>query len=238
MVNFLIPQMRAEDRDAARRLDCVVANSRTVQKRIHDFYGIDAPVIHPPVNTSRFTVSEKDRGYYLIVSRLVAYRNVELAVKTFTRLGKHLVVVGEGPDRQRLEKLAGRTVDFRGFVEERELQQIYADCKAVVVAGEEDFGITPVEAQACGKPVLALGRGGALETVIDGETGVHFREVNVQSMEAGLKKLESLNFHVARLCENAKRFSEEEYVRKITALLQDFVLQSRDRASALLAEVK
>ncbi|HET6409543.1 MAG TPA: glycosyltransferase, partial [Chthoniobacteraceae bacterium] len=218
-VRAVLPVLRKYDREAAQRMDVLVANSRNVQERIRRFYGRDSIVIHPPVQTNRFQLSTQDDGFYLIVSRLVGYKNVELAVRACSATGRRLVVIGDGPQRAALERLAGPTVRIAGRLSEEETLSHYERCRAFIFPGHEDFGITPVEAMACGKPIIALKRGGALETVLEGTTGVFFEEPTDESLLAATEQLEKGCWDGARIRAHAEQFSEECFLGKMEAIL-------------------
>jgi glycosyltransferase involved in cell wall biosynthesis len=173
---LLLHYLRLWDQSAARRVDRFVTNSRATQGRIKKYYRRDADIIYPPVDIERFTPQKTNKGYFLVVSRLSPYKRVDLAVNTFNKLELPLVVIGEGRDRSRLERMAGPTISFQGFVSDGELPRWYAGARAIIFAGEDDFGIVPVEAMASGKPVIAFRRGGALETIVEGITGEFFDE--------------------------------------------------------------
>ena len=186
MVALASPLLRKIDRAAARRFDVIIANSENVRRRISKCYGRDSEVIFPPVDVGRFQVGGRDDGFYLVVSRLVAYKAIQRAIEACNALGRRLVIVGNGPDRNRLLKMAGPTVEFHGHVPDEEVRDLMQSCTALIFPGEEDFGITPVEAGACGKPVLAYKGGGAIETVIEGETGRFFDNAFTTLVEAML----------------------------------------------------
>lgn len=201
-----------------------VANSENVRRRVRQLYQRDADVVYPPVDTSRFPLSTRDDGYFLIVSALVPYKRVDLAIEAFNRSGENLVIVGDGPDLARLKASAGKTIRFLGWLPDEEVVGIIGGCTAVVFPGEEDFGIVPVEAMACGKPVLAYGAGGALETVMEGgelSTGILFREQTVESFAAGLRRLRETQFFPERLRGFAQRFDREVYKRN----MEDYILK-------------
>ncbi|MFA7344785.1 MAG: glycosyltransferase [Terrimicrobiaceae bacterium] len=219
LVRRALPGMRERDREAAARMKVIVANSRNVQERIRRCYGLESLVVHPPVETSRFHASSDEGGYYLVVSRLLGYKNIGLPVRAFTRTGQRLVVVGEGPYRARLEAEAGPSIRFCGRVDDREIHSLYSRCRALILPGEEDFGITPVEAMACGKPVIALGRGGALETVVDGLTGVFFNGLSEESFLGAVARCETISWNREEIRANALRFSKEVFVEKMAGLL-------------------
>lgn len=219
LVRRILPRLRERDREAAAAMKVLVANSRNVQQRIKRCYGLESVVVHPPVETARFQNSCADEGYYLVVSRLLGYKNIGLPVRAFTRTGQRLVVIGEGPYRERLEAMAGPSIRFCGQMGDREIQELYSRCRALVLPGEEDFGITPVEAMACGKPVIALGRGGALETVVDGETGVFFSEASEEAFLDAVARCEKCLWDREVIRARAMEFSREAFLEKMEALL-------------------
>lgn len=213
---FFVRQMRYWDFAAAQRPDKLIANSENVAKRIKKYYKRSSEVIHPPVDTVRFQQKNAVEGdYYLIVSRLVPYKRYDIAVEACTRLGRRLIVVGGGPELKRLQKMAGPCVEFRGPLDGDEITMLYEGCKAFLFPGEEDFGITPLEAMACGKPVLAYGRGGALETVVDGSTGVLFRDQTVGSLVNAIELCESIQWNSRAIARHASGFSEARFIEQI-----------------------
>jgi glycosyltransferase involved in cell wall biosynthesis len=225
--------LRMWDRLAADRVDHFVAISHEVAGRIQRHYRRDAEVVHPPVDVDRFTVeSGKPDDYYLVVSRLVPYKRVDLAVQAATRLGRRLLVVGDGPERRRLETLAGPTVEFLGRREDQEIATLYARCRALIFPGWEDFGIVPVEAQAAGRPVVAFGRGGATETVVDGRTGVLFDAQTVEAVVAAMLTLErsEIDPHVCR--RNAERFDASRFRSQLEATIDRQMQIGRQRRSS------
>ena len=219
LVRFALPKMREWDREAASRMKVLVANSRNVQARIGRCYGLDSLVVNPPVETSRFHTSAEEEGYYLVVSRLLGYKNIELPVRAFTRTGQRLVIVGEGPYDARLKAIAGPSIKFCGHVDDRIIHEHYSKCRALILPGEEDFGIAPVEAMACGKPVVALGKGGALETVVDGLTGVFFAEPEEEEFLDSVARCESISWDKTAIRSHALNFSKEAFLEKMCRLL-------------------
>lgn len=188
--SFLLDYLKKYDKSTATRVTHFIANSKNVQKRIKHTYNRNSVVIYPPVDCKRFTMSDQDNGYYLIVSALVPYKRVDIAVEAFNKLGVRLVIGGNGPELLRLKKMASSNICFVENASDEDVVEYMRKCRALIFPGEEDFGIVPLEAQACGKSVIALGKGGALETVIGydqseisktGPTGVFFKE---QSPEA------------------------------------------------------
>ncbi len=213
------PALQWWDRETARRPDVLVANSATVRERIRRLWGRDAEVIHPPVDVDEIAPSDADDGYLLVLARLLRYRRIDLAVAACTRLGRRLVVVGDGPELAGLRRLAGPTVEFRGFVPRAEAIDLLRRCHAYLVPGIEDFGIAPVEAMAAGKPVIAFRAGGATETVVDGVTGVFFDAQTPDALAQAIERLDSLWRDRATIRAQAERFSRAEFGRQFTELL-------------------
>lgn len=216
----LIQWLRQRDLEAAAQVDEFVAISHVVARRIAETYGRPSEVIYPPVNTKAFAPSGRPpENFYLVVSRLVPYKRIDLAIETCNRLGRRLVVVGTGPEEKRLRELAGPTVQLLGRRDDAELSDLYARCRAFLFPGLEDFGIAPVEAQAAGRPVIAFGEGGAGETVVHGETGLHFAEQSVDALAAAIEEVERRTFDPTRCRANAQRFDvghfREHMARKV-----------------------
>lgn len=209
--------MRLWDRLSADRVDTLIANSTAVQRRIQKHYRRSAEIIFPPVAVDRFSVSSEPGQYYLVWSRLVSYKRFDLAVEAATRLKVPLLVAGDGPERARLEKIAGPTVKFLGRVDDAELNQLIGGAKALLFPGEEDFGITPVEMQAAGRPVIAYGRGGVLDSVVHQETGWLFGEQTVDALMEAILEAERVDFSAARIRENAERFRPELFRERFRA---------------------
>jgi glycosyltransferase involved in cell wall biosynthesis len=220
--------LRRWDVASTARVQVLVANSGYTQERIRRVYGREAEVIEPPVDAARFAripdppLPAPDTPVYLCVSALVPYKRVELAVRAFAAPGRRgrLVVVGDGPERARLARLAGPNVELRGRVDDDELWRLYAACRAVVHPALDDFGIVPVEALAAGRPVVAFAAGGALDSVRDGETGVLFAEPTPEALGAALDRLESLTFEPARLRAAAERFDRTAFEGRFGALVE------------------
>lgn len=186
------PLLRRWDVATSRRPDVIVAISAAVRDRIHRAWGRDSEVIHPPVDVAGIEVATVDEGFLLVAARLLAYRRIDLAVAAAGTLGRELVVIGDGPERERLQKMAGPSVRFLGRVDRATLVDHFQRCHAYLVPGIEDFGIAPVEAMAAGKPVVGFNGGGVAETVIDGRTGVLHDEQTVESLCAAIERLEGL----------------------------------------------
>ena len=215
MANYL----RVWDFASAARVDEFIANSENVRRRIWKTYRREAQVVHPPVAVERFHHASAD-DYFLVLSELVAYKRIDAAVRVFTRLGLPLVVAGDGPELARLKRLAGPNVSFRGRVSDAEVEDLYARCRAFLMPGEEDFGITAVEALASGKPVIALGRGGALETV-PAFGGILYPATGDEDLARAVAEFQAAesSFDPAALRAWACRFSHAEFERKIRAAL-------------------
>ena len=212
-------KLRIWDAEVAARPDTLLAASKEVQRRIELYWRRESEVVYPPIDNfwlrteARSQTSE--RSYYLIVSTLVRYKRIELAIEACNKESITLKIVGEGPDRKRLEKIAGPTIEFLGYADQEELRNLYANAKATLFPGEEDFGLVPVESFACGTPVIAYRAGGALETMIEGETGEFFTEPTSDSLLAAMHKLEQKTYSIEALRERAKEFSQEKFETQI-----------------------
>jgi glycosyltransferase involved in cell wall biosynthesis len=215
------PMLRLWDRKTAGRVHHFIAISDHVRQRISRHYNREAEIIFPPVDIAKFRLSEKDEGYYLIVSALVPYKKVDLAVKAFNKIGKRLVVVGKGPDEEKLRRLAEPNVEFVGWKNDADLASLYAGCTALIFPGEEDFGIVPLEAMASGKPVIAFGKGGALETVQEGKSGVFFYEQTVESLENAVVKATHTGFDPKNIRDRALQFSREIYKENMKRFIDE-----------------
>ena len=212
--------LRLWDRASADRVDVFVANSRYVAARIEKTYRRDAHVIYPPVDVDRFTFQERKEDFYLAASRLVPYKRVDVIVEAFRLMpSRKLVVIGDGPQLSRLKKRATANIELLGYQDGATLQAHMASARAFVFAADEDFGIMPVEAQACGTPVIALGRGGAKETVIAGQTGCFFESQTPEAIVSAVEQFESESFDPYRIRVNAERFSIPRFRREIEDLV-------------------
>jgi glycosyltransferase involved in cell wall biosynthesis len=218
----MLAWLRVWDRLAAERVDHFVAISREVQARIRKYYGRTSTIIHPPVDTARFAAQPPAApdDYYLIVSRLIPYKAIDLAVRAFNALKLPLWIGGDGRDRAALEALAGPTVRFLGAVPPADLPGLMARCRAFVFPGYEDFGIAPLEAMAAGRPVIAYAAGGALDTVVDGATGVFFREPTPESLAAAVERFRACSFDPAAIRAHARTFDRGVFETKMKEFLQ------------------
>ena len=224
----VIASLRRWDYRAAQRVDRFIAISREIEGRIRRYYHRDASVIHPPVDTQRFQPSSEHQEYYLIVSRLIPYKRIDLAVRAFNRLDRRLVIAGDGRDREALEALAGPSITFLGYVPDEELPGLFARCRAYILPGVEDFCIAPVQAQAAGRPVIAYGAGGALDTVIEGETGTFFHKQTPEALAEAVQAFDADGIDPDACCANAERFDTAVFREKLSRFIQE---QIRARAA-------
>lgn len=213
----LTRNLRLWDFVSAARVDDFVANSANVQRRIWKTYRRESQVVHPPVDVGSFH-NEAPQDYFLMVSELVAYKQLDYAVRTFAKNGRKLRIVGDGPEFASLKRLAAPNIEFCGRVPDADLRALYAQCRAFLLPGEEDFGIATVEALASGKPVIALGRGGALETVPD-FGGVLYNKTTEDALEAALRSLDAATFDPAALQSWAAQFDEAAFHGKMRRIL-------------------
>ena len=237
----MLALLRRWDYAAAQRVDHFIAISRTVQERIQRIYQRESVVIHPPVDTSYFTPDPavkqraKSGDYYLIVSRLIPYKRIDLAVEAFRQLpNEKLVIVGEGRDLASLRASAGSNITFLGHQERSAMRELVRGCKAFLFPGLEDFGIAPVEAMAAGRPVVAFGGGGALDTVVPGVTGEHFGEQSSESLAEVLAHFDASQFDPAACQAQAARFSSDNFRTKLVAHLDQLLTTTGSAAPALL----
>ena len=211
------------DRRAAERVDLFLANSRNVAARIERIYGREARVVYPPIDIASFRPASGVRSgdEYLVVSRLVPHKRVDLAIAACAATGWGLTVVGEGRDRDRLQAMAGPSVTFLGRQPAEVVRTELQRCRALILPGAEDFGMTAVEAQAAGRPVIAYGSGGALESVVDGETGVHFRDPTVASLAEAMRRLHRMPFDPRAAFRNAERFDTTVFQKAILTAVDE-----------------
>ncbi len=221
--SLLVPGMhylRMWDSVSASRVDRYVANSTIVSQRIRKFYGRDCDLVYPPVDISRFDISPVVEDYYVVVSRFVPYKRLDLAVDAFTKLGKPLKVIGSGRQMNELKARAGKNVEFLGRVNDETTARTMAQARGFIMPGEEDFGIAPVEANACGRPVIAYAAGGALDTQRDGVTGVLFAEQTVAALCAAVQRAETIEWDSNLIRANARRFETAVFRRNMEAVIE------------------
>lgn len=221
LIPIIMNYIRIWDVISANRVDYFIANSENVAKRIRKHYRREALVIHPPVRASYFNISNVDENYFLIVSRLVPYKRVDLAVEAFNELGLPLVVIGGGPQEEYLKNIAKENVKILGRQSDEVIKDHYAKCRAFIFPGEEDFGITPLEAQASGRPVIAFGKGGALETVVEGKTGVFFKNQTKEDLISSVEKFQEMSFDKQEIRNHALQFDEEVFKKRIENFINE-----------------
>ena len=221
LAKYFLHKIRIWDISTVNRVDHYIANSNYIARRIKKVYGKDSTVIYPPVDVEKFELYEEKEEYYFTMSRMVPYKKIDLIVETFSNTNKKLIVAGTGPDMQKIKSFAGENVEFVGFISDEEAINYMQRAKCFVFAAEEDFGIVPVEAQACGTPVICLGKGGTKETVVDGVTGVHFEEQNVKSLSKAIEKFETLKFNPQEIREHSLKFSKERFEKEIKEFVNE-----------------
>jgi glycosyltransferase involved in cell wall biosynthesis len=219
---FLANYLRLWDVSSSHRVNQFIANSEFVAGRIEKYYGRKAAVIYPPVDIDFFVPADKKReDFWLVVSALVPYKRIEIAIQSFNKSGKTLVIAGDGPEKNFLQKIAGPRIQFMGRVSSEQLRTLYQSAKAVIQTAEEDFGISVVEALACHCPVIAFARGGALETIEEGETGLFFNDLTPEDLGEKVDKIGTLRFNTTRMRERALRFSPDRFRDDIKSLIQN-----------------
>lgn len=234
MMKMLLPTLQRWDVKTSQNVKYFVANSKNVQERIRRIYNRDAEVLYPPVDVRRFPLSTRDDGYYLVVAALVPYKRIDLAIEAFNRLGKPLVIIGSGVEEKKLKALANKNIEFVPWLQEGELPKYYSGCRALIFPGEEDFGIVPVEAMACGKPVIAFEKGGALETVINGKTGIFFREQSTECLVQAVKSFETQTFDPQEIHRHAQQFDREVF----RVRMQKFIAEKWEKHQSSLVNGK
>ncbi len=226
---LMMPRVRRWDIQSSSRVGRFLANSANTAGRISRYYGRDSLILHPPVDTNFFTpdTMKPSSEYLLTVSALVPYKRVDRGIEAATMAGIEYVIVGSGPEQPRLEKIQPSTARFVGNVSPEELRSLYRGCLAFVLPGEEDFGIAPVEAQACGRPVIALALGGALETVIEGKTGAFFRDENPRALAETIDKVRQIEFNTEAVREHSLKFSRPNFESGIKIMIAEFWNEGR-----------
>lgn len=232
MILLLAHYLRHWDRQAADRVDYYIANSKLTQSRIKKYYRKDSVVIYPPVDVDRLKPTKEHEDYFLIVSQLTQYKNIDIAIEAFNKLGLPLVIIGDGPERKRLQKLASPNVEIKGFLDDETTVQYYQNCRAFIFAGSDDFGIAPVEAMAAGKPVLALRAGGALETIIEGKTGEFFDAPIIELLADGVRRITEHKYDYKYISQHAQQFSTQRFVAEIETYINKLVESNHNDNSA------
>lgn len=223
MLSPVISRLQEKDFESAQRPDVLIANSKTVQKRIWNYYRKKSTVVYPPVAMpTSSSVRARRQDYYLIVSHLLKQKGVDLAIRACNTLGRRLIIVGSGDQEPALRALAGPTIEFRGFVSDDELHALYASARALLVCSkDEDFGIAPVEAMADGVPVVAYNSGGVRETVVDRKTGILFSDYSVLGLTNAIRRLDQYEWPSGRLRRHAEKFSEKKFMKGMRKIIKD-----------------
>ncbi len=228
IVPFLFAYLRRKDKQGASSPDVLIANSKETEKRIRQWYGRSVDeVIFPPADTKHFFRKDSDSvgDYYLTASRLVPYKRVDLAIQACNQLGRKLIVMSSGPDEAALREIAGPTIEFAGKVTDAKMRELYANCKAMIFPPLEDAGMAPLETMACGRPVLAFGKGGALESVKEGVSGYFFNEQTAEAVIETIKKFEKKPLdnttEIAAIMAHAEQFSADAFKKKIATVISN-----------------
>jgi len=232
LIRYLIHKIRIWDKIAADRVDCWVANSANVQKRIKKYYQKDSTIVYPPVDTENIRSEvQKPKDFYLIISRLEPYKNIRAAVEAFNQVGKKLIIIGEGSEFSSLQQIAKGNINLLGWQDDQTVRRCLTECKALVFPGEDDFGITPVESMAAGRPVIALRKGGALETVIEGKTGIFIEGNQASDIVAAVRKYElhAGKFEAGECRKQALTFSEDNFRKSMQAAVDQGLLNYKKR---------
>ena len=222
IAKYLLHRIRLWDLRTANGVDHFIANSGFIARRIWKVYRRESTVIYPPVDVEAFELYDKKEDFYLTASRMVPYKKIDLIVEAFSTMpDKKLIVIGEGPDFEKIRAYAGPNVTLMGYQSFEVLRDHMQRAKAFVFAAEEDFGIAPVEAQACGTPVIAFGKGGALETVVDSVSGIFFDTQSVDSLCEAVERFETMEFNATDISKHARKFSEERFLAEMKLFLQE-----------------
>ena len=217
--NIALPYLRRNDIKMATNPSLTISISHFVKKWAIDRYNIDIPVIHSPVDISNFSLIEEKENYYVSVGRLEPYKRFDILIEAFNKIDRKLIIIGDGSQYKSLKNKASNNIEFKGFLESDEINKIIGKAKAFVFAGKEDFGIAPIEPQACGTPVIAYGAGGTLETVKEGETGVFFKEQTSESLIEAIHIFDSMSFDAKEIRRNAERFSIERFQKEFSEIV-------------------
>ena len=223
LIKPLLQSLRQQDLQYAQEPDLYIANSTTVAKRIKQIYKRKALVINYPIDTSKFIYSAEKEDYYLISSRMISYKRLDIAIETFNWLGLPLIITGDGPERKRLEAMSLDNIKFLGYVNDEWRTHLMANAKAVVITALEDYGLVPIEANASGTPVIAYGSGGVLDTQIDGETGILFTPQSPDALQKAIEQVEKQRWNYTKIREHAvNNFSESVFFQQIAKVIEEF----------------
>ena len=218
----MVSKLKRWDYAAAQRPDSLLANSKEVSRRITKYYNRQSKVINPPVDFDRFSkISRNKEDYFLVVSRFVPYKRIDLAIKACNDLGKKLIIAGTGPELSNYKKISGETIEFVENPSDAKVNQLYSGAKAFIFSAEEDFGITPVEAMASGVPVICFGTAGASETVIDCKTGIYHAKQTVESLKHAIGELDKIKLKESDIRNRAKHFSQERFKRELGGFISE-----------------
>jgi glycosyltransferase involved in cell wall biosynthesis len=221
IINREMTKIRTWDNASNGRVDAFAANSKFVAKRVERYYNRNAEIVHPPVNTDFYTSGDgKKDDHYLIVSALEPYKRIDIAIEAFKKSGRKLTIVGDGSLYKTLKKGSARNISFEGKIPDNDVRANYRTARGFIFPGLEDFGITPVEAQSCGTPVIAFGAGGALETVIEGKTGVFFKEQNPDALNGAIDKAEKIHFNKTEMRRNSVKFSRDAFRKNFISFMK------------------
>ncbi len=212
--------LRKWDYQVAQQVNFFATTCRNVAERIKVAYQRESEVIHAPIDFNQYWFQPKPNDYYLVVSRLNTYKRVDLAIQAMNQIGQPLLIVGEGPQRVKFERLAQSNIFFLGNVSDEKLLELYAGCKALIFPQEEDYGLVPLEAQASGRPVIAFSAGGALETIVDGQTGIFFREQTPDALINAIDQAEKMHFDPIYIRQHAAQFDEKVFCENITSFIK------------------
>lgn len=216
-------KIRMWDRLSADRVDHFIANSETTKKRISKYYKRDSDVIHPMIDSKKFYISKETKGYFLAVGRLIPYKKFDLIIEAFNQIGLPLKIVGEGIIQEELRNKAKSNVEFLGNIDDKSLQKIYSECEALIFPQVEDFGITTIEAMASGRPVIAFNQGGAVDTIIDGKTGIFFNKQTPEHLISAIETYQKTKnkFDTHFIKKHAQSFDQEEFENKLMKLIEE-----------------
>lgn len=235
-MNIFMKNIRIWDVVSSQRIDGIIANSNYIAKRIKKYWNLDSKVIYPPVEVERLEPNYKDsEEFYVSFSRFVPYKRIDLAIEACMKLDRKLVVIGDGEERKKLEKLAdnNKNIIFTGRISDEEVKDYLQRCKALIFCAEEDFGIIPIECQTCGRPVIAFGKGGALETILNKKTGIFFKKQEIESLIESILEFEKLKFDTKVIYGNAQKFSKERFKNEILECIDIFFRRKDENSNRL-----
>jgi len=218
-IDLIRPMIQQLDKHYTNQISYLITNSQNTASFIRKVYGRDAEVIYPPVEVNQYNIASERKDYYLVVSRLISYKRVDLAIQACEQMHRKLLIVGDGPELEPLQRVAGEYTEFLGKVGEKALKKLYSEARGLIFPGMDDFGMTPIEAQASGCPIIAFHAGGAIETVIENVTGVFFQNQTVADLIAGLERFEKIYFDAQNIRQAAMRFDVSVFQKKIRGFI-------------------